>query len=223
MDTKEHDSLSTTGGTNGLSTKEESKHADTDESQRELYLSFESQDAEWHQRQRKALLRKIDWHLIPFLAAIYMMSFLDKNNLAQAKLAGLEKDLGMTGTDFNTVTSIYFVGYIIFQTPSNLILSRFRPSIYLGLAAALWGVISAAQAGCQNYPGMVVARLFLGFAEAPTFPGCLFLMSSWYTRAELAHRFAWFYSGAQLANAFGGLIAAGVLANLDGNLGLAGW
>lgn len=63
----------------------------------------------------------------------------------------------------------------------------------------------------------------LGFVEAPFFPGAIFLMSSWYTRAELVQRIAWFYSGNALANMFGGLLAAGILGNLDGDMGLASW
>ena len=129
----------------------------------------------------------------------------------------------MHGTDFNTATSIYYVGYVIFQVPSNLILTRTRPSLYLSGAALLWGVIAAAQAGCKSYGGLVAARFFLGIAEAPTFPGCLFLMSCFYTRRELAHRFAWFFAGQQLANAFGGLIAAGIVGNLSGDMGLDAW
>lgn len=75
------------------------------------------------------------------------------------------------------------------------------------------GMISAAQAGAQNKTGLVLARFFLGFVEAPFFCGAVMMMSSWYTRKELAHRIAWFYSATCLANAFGGLIAAGVLGN----------
>ena len=161
------------------------QHGVTDE-QRVLYREFQGHDAEWHRLERKKLLRKVDWHMLPFLGAIYFLSYLDKNNLSQAKLAGLEEDLGMTGTDFNTATSIYFVGYILMQIPSNLALTRLRPSYYLAATAGIWGVISAAQAATQTYPGLVVARLFLGFAEAPVFPGCLFLMSSWYTRREVS-------------------------------------
>jgi MFS family permease len=193
------------------------------EQQQAFYEMFDASDNEYHRQERQKLLRLVDWHLIPLLGAIYFMSFLDKNNLAQAKLAGLEKDLGLVRVDFNTATSIYFVGYILFQTPSNLLITRCPPSIYLGIAAFAWGGIAAAQAGCQSYIGLVVARFFLGLAEAPVFPGALFLLSSWYTRAELSHRFAWFYAGAQLANAFGGLVAAGVLGNLNGAQGLAAW
>ncbi len=172
---------------------------------------------------RKKLLRKVDLRLLPTLALIYLMSYLDKNALAQAKLSGLEDDLNMHGTQFNTATSIYFIGYLLFQFVSNMLLTRLRPSIYLPLAAVLWGVVAAAQSATQTYGGLVAARFFLGVAESPVFPGCLFLMSSWYTRSELAHRFAWFFSGNQLASAFGGLISAGILANLDGSLGLSAW
>lgn len=135
----------------------------------------------------------------------------------------LEADLGMTGTDFNLATSILFVGYLLMQLPSNLALTRVRPSLYLGLAMAVWGVISACQAATHSFGGLVAARFMLGFAEAPFFPGAVFLMSSWYTRDEMAHRISWFYAGSSLANSFGGLIGAGVLGNMNGVHGISGW
>lgn len=85
------------------------------------------------------------------------------------------------------------------------------------------GTISASQAATHSFGGLLACRFFLGFAEAPFFPGAVFLMSSWYTRAELAHRIAWFYAGSSLANAFGGLLGAGVLGNLSGAHGISGW
>lgn len=87
----------------------------------------------------------------------------------------------------------------------------------------IWGAISTAQAGAHSFGGLVAARFCLGFAEAPFFAGAIFLMSSWYTRAELANRISWFYVGATLANAFGGLLGAGVLGNLEGAHGVSGW
>lgn len=79
----------------------------------------------------------------------------------------------MTGTDFNLATSILFVGYILMQLPSNLLLTRVRPSIYLGTAMTIWGVISTAQSAAKSFGGLVAARFFLGFAEAPFFPGAV--------------------------------------------------
>jgi MFS family permease len=82
-------------------------------------------------------------------------------------------------------------GYILMQLPSNLLLTRVKPSIYLGLAMATWGAVSAAQAATKSFGGLLACRALLGFTEAPFFPGAIMLMSSWYTRAELAHRIAW--------------------------------
>ncbi|KAH8152035.1 uncharacterized protein LAJ45_04029 [Morchella importuna] len=189
----------------------------------QLYQSFASRDAEWHDHMTKQLLRKVDTRLLPILVLMYLLNFLDRTNLAQARLGTLEKDLRMDGTNFNTATSVLFVGYILMQLPSNLLLTRLRPSIYLGTVMAVWGAISAAQAGAHSYAGLVVARFFLGVVEAPFFPGALFLMSSWYKRDELAHRYAFFYAGSALANMFGGLLAAGVLGNLEGAHGISGW
>ncbi|KAI0198828.1 allantoate permease [Astrocystis sublimbata] len=196
---------------------------DIDEEQIAQFRRFAGSDANWHRGMTKKVMRKVDLHLLPLLVLMYLLNFLDRNNLSQARLGTLEEDLNMSGTDFNLATSILFVGYLLMQLPSNLLLTRARPSVFLGIAMGIWGVISASQAAVQSFGGLVATRFFLGFAEAPFFPGAIFLMSSWYTRAEMAHRIAWFYSGSALANAFGGLFGAGVLSNLSGAHGITGW
>ncbi|KAL4881741.1 major facilitator superfamily domain-containing protein [Aspergillus karnatakaensis] len=189
----------------------------------ELYQAYAAKGEEWHKQMTTKLLRKVDLHLLPLLVMMYLLNFLDRNNLSQARLGTLEEDLGMKDTDFNLATSILFVGYLLMQLPSNLLLTRVRPSLFLGIAMCIWGVISACQAASQTFAGLVVARFFLGFVEAPFFPGAVMLMSSWYTRQELSYRIAWFYAGSSLANAFGGLIGAGVLGNLHMSHGISGW
>lgn len=77
------------------------------------------------------------------------------------------------------------------QLPANLLLTRVKPAIFLGLAMAAWGVVSAAQAATESYAGLIICRFILGILEAPFFPGSVFLLSCWYTRAELAYRIAW--------------------------------
>ncbi|KAI1199356.1 allantoate permease [Nemania serpens] len=203
--------------------EEAAKKRGIDEEQIAMFRRFTEADENWHRAMQKRLMRKVDVHLLPLLILMYLLNFLDRNNLSQARLGTLEKDLGMKGTDFNLATSILFVGYILMQLPSNLLLTRVRPSIFLGCAMTIWGVISTAQSAAQSFGGLVATRFFLGFAEAPFFPGAIFLMSSWYTRSEMAYRIAWFYSGSSLANAFGGLIGAGVLSNLSGAHGISGW
>lgn len=112
---------------------------------------------------------------------------------------------------------------MIMQLPSNMILTRVRPSLYMPFWVCVWSCISAATAAAQNNTHLIVIRFLLGIAEAPFFPGVFYLLSCWYTRKELALRTAILYSALILATAFSGLIAAGVFAGLDGAHGLSGW
>ncbi|KAK1764201.1 major facilitator superfamily domain-containing protein [Phialemonium atrogriseum] len=206
-----------------LEEKKDAGVQDTHDAARAFTEHFEGRDEAWRRQTEKKLVRKVDMHLIPFLIVMYLLNFLDRSNLAQARQGTLEADLGMSGTDFNLATSIFFVGYLLMQLPSNMLITRVRPSLYLASATALWGAVSTCNAAVHSFPGLVAVRFFLGFVEAPFFPGAIFLMSSWYTRAELTRRVAWFYSGNALANMFGGLLGAGILGNLSGAQGLAGW
>lgn len=185
--------------------------------------NFDNQSEEWRTELNKRLLRKVDIRLMPTLVIMYLLNFLDRSNLAQARQGSLEEDLGMKGTDFNLATSIFFVGYLLMQLPSNLILTRLRPSLYLSASCCLWGVVSTCNSASQTFTHLIVIRFFLGFVEAPFFPGAVFLMSSWYTRPELTRRIAWLYSGNALANMFGGVLGAAILGDLDGAHGISGW
>ncbi|KFY63800.1 hypothetical protein V496_03684 [Pseudogymnoascus sp. VKM F-4515 (FW-2607)] len=180
-------------------------------------------DEEYFQRTSKSLVRKMDMTMMPIIWVLYMLNYLDRNNISQAKLNGFEKDLGLVGDQFNTAVSILNVGYMIMQLPSNMILTRVRPSLYMPFWVCMWSCISAATAAAQNNTHLIVIRFLLGIAEAPFFPGVFYLLSCWYTRKELALRTAVLYSALILATAFSGLIAAGVFAGLDGAHGLAGW
>lgn len=109
------------------------------------------------------------------------------------------------------------------QVPSNMLLTRVRPSIYIPLWVCIWSCLSAATAAVQNFAGLTAIRFFLGICEAPFFPGVFYLLSCWYTKKELALRYAVLYSGLVLATAFSGLLAAGIFAGLENKQGLAGW
>jgi MFS family permease len=161
--------------------------------------------AEEYARKEKALVRRVDFRLMPCLLGMIVLNYLDRNALP------------------NTAISVLFAGYIALQIPSNMLLTRVRPSIYLPVCMALWGVVSACTALVHNFNGLVVTRFFLGFMEAPYFPGALFLLSSWYTRRELATRTAVLYTGSLLSSGFGGLVGAGVQYGLDGVHGLESW
>ncbi|KAL2883326.1 hypothetical protein SGCOL_001005 [Colletotrichum sp. CLE4] len=170
-----------------------------------------------------ALVRKLDRKIMPILWAMYFMNYLDRNALPQARLNTLEEDLRLKGVEYNTAISILFVGYLLMQVPSNMFLTRTRPSIYMSTCMIGWAAISAATAGVKNYSGLVACRFFLGFVEAPFYPGALYLLSIFYTRKELATRISVLYTGQVVSTGCSGLIAAATFSTLDQVKGIAGW
>ncbi|KAJ4986194.1 vitamin H transporter [Stagonosporopsis vannaccii] len=172
-----------------------------------------------------ALVKKLDIRIMGILWAMYFLNYLDRNAIAQARLNNLEDDLGLVGTQYNTCISILFVGYLLMQIPSNMLMStqKVRPSIYMCICMMAWAVVSACTALTHNYTGLVVVRFFLGIAEAPYYPGALYLLSLFYTRKEIATRISILYSGNIFATAFSGLIAEATFATLDKKHGLQGW
>lgn len=171
---------------------------------------------------------------------MYWLNFLDRNAITLARLNGFEEELGLSSTQYSTSISILFVGYILGQIPSNMIITRVRPSWYMGGCMMGWAIVSSLTAITKDYVGVVLTRFFLGLVEAPYYPGALYLLGAqrrclpelysstdifkgiFYTRKEIATRISILYSGNILASSFAGLIALGVF-ELDGKHGLSGW
>ncbi|KAH7324947.1 major facilitator superfamily domain-containing protein [Stachybotrys elegans] len=176
-----------------------------------------------YQKLGKRATLKMDLVIMPILVVMYILNYLDRQNIASARLANIEEDLGLTDVQYQTAVSILFVGYILMQVPSNMMVSKITwPGLYICIGMAVWGAISAIMASVQNFAGLLVARIFIGAVEAIFFPGALYFMSLFYNKKQYALRTAILYSGSQLGNAFGGLFAIGIL-RLDGAHGLAGW
>lgn len=119
----------------------------------------------------KKLLRKIDGTLIPFLALLYLLSVLDRTNIGNARLAGIEADLGMAGLDYNIVLAVFFPFYIASEIPSNLVMKKFRPSIWIPYIMIVWGIVCTLVGLVTNYAGLLACRMALGLAEGGLFPG----------------------------------------------------
>ncbi|KAI8251904.1 putative transporter [Colletotrichum sp. SAR11_239] len=170
----------------------------------------------------KRLLRKMDWALIPFLALLYLLSFLDRTNIGNARLAGIETDLGMKGLDYNVALSVFFPWYVAAEIPSNLAMKRFRPSIWIPSIMIAWGICCTLMGLVHNYAGLLAARMALGLAEGGLFPGITYYITMWYRRHECGFRMAIFFSAATAAGAFGGLLARGIV-EMDGVGGKPGW
>ncbi|QSZ35031.1 hypothetical protein DSL72_007894 [Monilinia vaccinii-corymbosi] len=170
----------------------------------------------------KALVRKLDWKLLPGLTSLYLLSFLDRSNIGNAKLEGLTTSLNITGNQYLLTLTIYFIGYVLFEVPCNIILKRTTPKIWLPTLMLLWGIVATLMGICTNYAGFLAARFFLGVTESGLFPGVVFYLSMWYKRTETHYRVALFFSAVSLAGAFGGLLAYGI-GFMRGVGGLKGW
>ncbi|KAL6242109.1 hypothetical protein RBB50_011021 [Rhinocladiella similis] len=170
----------------------------------------------------KRLLRKIDLRLIPILFVLYLCAFIDRVNIGNARIQGLEADLNMKGEDYNISLFIFFISYIAGDVPSNLLLKNLRPSWYLSGIMAAWGVITIGMGLTQSFGGLVACRFLLGVFESGFFPGCAYLISMYYKRLELQLRINVFFCASILAGAFSGLLAYGI-AHLDGHAGYSGW
>ncbi|KAI5474744.1 hypothetical protein MNV49_002522 [Pseudohyphozyma bogoriensis] len=184
--------------------------------------SIDGEVVEWTEAAEKALIRKIDWRLIPFVSLLYLLSFLDRVNIGQAKLDNLEKDLGLVGNQYNIALVVFFVGYVVTEVPSNIVLKWLRPSRWIPLLLLLWSITMTFMGFVTNFQTLVVARFFLGITESGLFPGIGFFLTMWYKRRESNFRISIFFSAATLSGAFGGLLAYG-LSQMDGLGGKAGW
>ncbi|RKL19161.1 hypothetical protein BFJ68_g3436 [Fusarium oxysporum] len=140
---------------------------------------------------------------------------LDRNAIALARLNTIEKDLNLTGSQYQTCVSILFAGYVIVGIPANMVVTRVRPSIWMASCMTVWAIISGLTALSRNYTGLLLTRFFLGITEAPYYPGALYILARFYTRKELATRISILYTGNILATAFAGLIALGIF-EMDG-------
>lgn len=167
-------------------------------------------------------MRKIDFRVIPFLCILYLLAFLDRVNISNAKAFKLIEDLHLKKIEYNTALTIFFVPYIIFEIPSNVLLKKLNPNVWLSGCMFMFGAVSIAQGFVKNYHGLLVTRFFLGVFEAGMFPGCFYLIGMWYKRSEAQRRYSFFFSSTTLAGAFGGLLAS-VIGKMQGINGFNGW
>jgi MFS family permease len=154
---------------------------------------------------------KTDLAIIPLAALIFLFCFIDRSNIGNARLAGLEADLGLKGYDFNSVNSFFYVSYIVFEIPSSVLCKVVGPGWYLPGLTVLFGLLTVASAYVNNYSQLAACRFLLGIAEAGVMPGLSYYLSRFYRHSELTFRLSLYIVMAPLAGAFGGLLASAIL------------
>lgn len=165
----------------------------------------------WTDEEETMIRRKIDWHTVPLVTILYMLTFLDRINIGNARIQGLAKDLDLDRNfRFNWALSIFYIIYLLVEVPSNMILKKIGARYFLPLLVCAFGLVSIFTAFVQDFGGLMAARAFLGVFEGGAMPGMAFFLSCFYKRNELLFRIGIFISAASIAGAFGGLLAAGL-------------
>lgn len=159
----------------------------------------------------------------PILWLFVFLNNFQRQAISVARLDGMDKELGFTGTQFSDSVAIHYVGSILGQVPANLLLTRVRPSFGLVGVFLSCSILTILMAVLRDYKGMVVLRFFLGFIGAPCYPASIYVLNMFYTRKELNTRISIVYSSNIVSSATQGLIAAPIFSNLGGVNGLSGW
>ena len=165
---------------------------------------------------------KVTWRLLPFLFICYVAAYLDRVNVGFAKLQMLN-DLKFSETIYGLGAGIFFIGYFIFEVPSNLMLHRFGARKWIARIMISWGVISGCMMLVQTPTSFYILRFLLGVAEAGFFPGIILYLTYWYPAARRAKVTSLFMTGIPMAGVIGGPLSGWILTAFDGVSGLAGW
>jgi MFS transporter, ACS family, tartrate transporter len=171
--------------------------------------------------QEQALYRRLRWRLLPYLLLLYVIAWFDRVNISFAALQ-MNADLGFSSAVYGLGGGIFFLGYALFEVPSNLILARVGARRWIARIMVTWGLVSVAMMFVEGKWSFYALRFALGVAEAGFLPGILFYLAQWFPKAERARAVSWFMIGIPLSTVFGGPVA-GLLLGLDGWHGLQGW
>jgi MFS family permease len=171
---------------------------------------------------RRRVVKKVAWRITPFVAVLYFVNYLDRTNLAFAKLT-MNTDLGLTEAAYGLASGIFFIGYLLLEVPSNLALHRFGARRWLARIMITWGAFATAMAFVPNEGTLYVLRFLLGVAEAGFFPGIILYLTFWFPKRERAKVLALFIAAIPLSTVIGGPVSAMLLEGGHGAFGLAGW
>ncbi len=171
--------------------------------------------------EERVLIRRIAWRVMPLMVATYLLAIIDKSNVGFAKLQ-MVHDLGMSEAAYGLASSLFFIGYLIFEIPSSLAVHRFGAPVWLGRIMVTWGIGTILLSLTSSGVLFSMLRFVLGVAEAGAYPGLIFAITLWFPPVYRVRMVGILTLGSALGNMFGSLIG-GTLLGLGGTLGLAGW
>jgi ACS family tartrate transporter-like MFS transporter len=166
-------------------------------------------------------VRRVFRRIVPFLAVLYVINFLDRTNVGFAALT-MNSDIGISPGLYTIGAGIFFFGYFVFEIPSNVLLHKFGPRMWIARIMVSWGLIACAMGFLQNSVHFIALRVLLGVAEAGFFPGVIYLLGMWIPRRYLARTIASFYLGVPISQVIGAPLSTGLIA-LGGHFHVPGW
>ncbi|MBE4721344.1 MFS transporter [Acinetobacter baumannii] len=178
-------------------------------------------DNQTQQIDEQKLVRKITLRIIPFLFFLYIISYLDRANIGYAALE-MNKELAITSEAFGFISGIFFIGYFLFEVPSNVMLKKYGSRIWIARILISWGIIATLTAFAQNSIQLYILRFLLGVAEAGFFPGIVIYLTFWFRSKELATTFALFTSAIPVSYIIGAPLSTWIMDNINW-LNWSGW
>jgi ACS family tartrate transporter-like MFS transporter len=169
----------------------------------------------------RATLAKVSWRLLPFLVLLYIIAWMDRVNIGFAALQ-MNGDLGFSASVYGFGAGVFFIGYALFEVPSNIVLARIGARLWIARIMITWGVLSVAMMFVRGPTSFYTLRFLLGVAEAGFLPGIIYYLSHWFPSAERARAVSWFMVAIPLSTVVGGPLA-GLVLGMDGWHGLQGW
>ncbi|KAK7425920.1 hypothetical protein QQZ08_007634 [Neonectria magnoliae] len=173
-------------------------------------------------KKERRFLFKLDSVILTFACLGYFIKNLNQININNAYVSGMKEDLNMEGNELNYMQTLWTIGYVLGEIPSNLLLTRVRPSIWIPACEVTWSVLTIIMAKCTNVRQIYALRFFIGLAESTFYPGMQYIIGSWYRKDELAKRSCIFHASGSIGGMFSGYLMASVY-HLDGTHGFKGW
>ncbi len=170
----------------------------------------------------RTTLRAVAWRIVPFVCLLYVLNILDRANVGFARLA-MQDDLGLSKAAFDLGYGMFYIGYILFEVPSNLLMKRIGARIWIARIMITWGLVSAATMFAHDLSTFYALRILLGIAEAGFFPGIIYYLSNWFPDRERAKMTAFFMLAIGVSNVLGNPISGWIMDHFNGVSGLHGW
>ncbi|TAQ85851.1 hypothetical protein B7494_g5814 [Chlorociboria aeruginascens] len=174
-------------------------------------------------RRERKFVHKLDLSLLTILSLGYFIKNLDQTNIANAYVSGMKEDLKMDANQINLIDVAWTTGYVVGQLPSQVVLTKVRPSIWIPSCEMVWMMLTVCLAATTSSNQVIAIRFFVGLVESIFYPAAHFILGSWYKPSELGKRACIFHASAAAATMFSGYLQAAVYKGLNGRMGKAGW